>query len=72
MPPLMDEKMIRWWRDEQITSLYGWREPDGFLLPTEPDPEERDRVRDRLRAQILTLNRVLGEPDDAGIKTEPR
>jgi hypothetical protein len=42
-------------------SLDGWREPDGFLLPTEPDPEERQLMRERLKAAIYTLRWVLGE-----------
>lgn len=25
-------------------NLIGWKEPDGYLIPTEPSPEERGRV----------------------------
>jgi hypothetical protein len=42
-------------------NLVGWREPDGFLLPTEPDPEERDRVRLQLKDAIHELQLVQRE-----------
>jgi hypothetical protein len=57
----MSERTIRLWRDEQARSLAGWKEPDGWLVPTESDPEERERIRERLQAQVYTLNKVLGE-----------
>jgi hypothetical protein len=40
-------------------SLAGWNEPDGFLLPTEPDIDERRRIRWELRAVIGELNRII-------------
>lgn len=42
-------------------SLDEWREPDGLLLPTEPDADERQRIRLKLEASIWTLEWVLGE-----------
>lgn len=38
-----------------------WKEPDGLLVPTEPDPDERQCVRDRLKVAIHELATVLGE-----------
>jgi hypothetical protein len=38
-----------------------WKEPDGALVPTEPDPEEREKIRVELRAVIAELERILGE-----------
>jgi hypothetical protein len=58
---MMTEAMVRELRDQHRDNLKGWREPDGWLLPTEPDLDERQRVRARLRAAIETLDRVLGE-----------
>ncbi len=58
----MIERDVRALREYHRDSLKGWREPDGYLLPTEPDPDERERVRERLRAAIETLSRVLEEP----------
>ncbi len=50
-------------------NLDGWREPNpndrfdrgGYLLPTEPDIDERHAVRQRLNAAIRTPEWVLGE-----------
>lgn len=42
-------------------SLRQWAEPDGLLLPTEPDPNVRELIRLRLRVAIDTLRWVLGE-----------
>jgi hypothetical protein len=39
-------------------SLLGWAEPGGFLLPTEPDPDERKVIRVQLMAAIETLKKV--------------
>jgi hypothetical protein len=39
-------------------SLLGWAEPGGFLLPTEPDPKEREAIRIQLMAAIDTLKKV--------------
>ena len=41
-----------------------WQEPTGYLLPTEPDPEERERVRRELKACIFELEwiaRIVSE-----------
>lgn len=42
-------------------NLEGWKEPDGAFVPTEPDLEERERVRVELRATIHELETILGE-----------
>lgn len=42
-------------------NLAGWQEPDGYLLPTEPDAEERWRVRDRLMTAIKVLEELKKE-----------
>lgn len=33
--------------------LENWREPDGLLIPTEPDPDERARIRGELQVAVL-------------------
>lgn len=38
-----------------------WAEPDGWLVPTEPDPEERARVRRELTVAIEELRRLGAE-----------
>jgi hypothetical protein len=55
------ERHIREQLEHYETSLDGWREPDGCLIPTEPDPDERQLVRERLKAAIHALRWVLGE-----------
>ena len=57
----MSPDEIRRWRSELQSSLSMWHEDDGALVPTEPDPDERKRVRDCLRAAIQTIDRVLGD-----------
>jgi hypothetical protein len=57
----MTEAEIADWRLELHTRLESWAEPDGFLVPTEPDPSERRKTRLQLKAAIYTLSRVLGE-----------
>jgi hypothetical protein len=42
-------------------NLEGWAEPDGIMVPTEPDPAERRKTRLQLKAAIYTLSRVLGD-----------
>lgn len=42
-------------------NLDGWQEPNGYLVPTEPDPEERALVRARLTGAIYGLEFALGE-----------
>lgn len=50
---------------ERITqhedNLRMWQEPDGYLLSTEPDPEERARTRVVLMGAIHELKWLLGE-----------
>lgn len=45
-------------KQQHESALVGWDERDGYLKPTEPDPDERDRVRDRLDVAIKTLEKV--------------
>lgn len=45
-------------RKQHADNLAGWREPDGYLVPTEPDPEERLIVRRQLQAAIHELDHV--------------
>lgn len=40
-------------------NIDGWREPDGPLIPTEPCPEERVRIRVALKAAREELLRLL-------------
>jgi hypothetical protein len=40
--------------------LGGWDEQTGWLTATEPDPEARQEIRDRLTVHIETLNWCLG------------
>jgi hypothetical protein len=63
-PPsrMMTEAQVRELRQGLADNLSGWTEPDGRLVPTEPDPDLRDQVRGRLRAAIYTCDRILGEP----------
>jgi hypothetical protein len=60
-PTPMPPATICAWRDDMRASLRMWKEPDGFLVPTEPDPDERERVRARLSVAIEVLGRVLGD-----------
>jgi hypothetical protein len=52
--------VIRRQIDERIKQheedLAGWSESSGYLISTEPDPEERERVRRELKACIAELN----------------
>lgn len=56
---MMSAAAIAEWREELRHNLTRWREPDGELVPTEPDPTEREVCRQRLKAAIETLDRVL-------------
>ncbi len=56
----MSEAQVIAWRDDLVGNLDGWDEEHGILLPTEPDPIERERCRERLRVAIEVLERVLG------------
>jgi len=47
------------WRDDLARNLRDWREPDGLLLPTEPDPAEREKCRNNLSVAIDVISRVL-------------
>ena len=58
---MMTEQEIIDLRRQYHASLEGWAEPDGFLIPSEPDPAERRKIRVQLKAAIYTLSRVLGE-----------
>lgn len=42
--------------------LEGWAEPDGIMVPTEPDPGERTLIRRDLKVALRVLTRVPGEP----------
>lgn len=53
------ESVIQQRLEMHKVNLMAWREPDGPAIPTEPDPEERDRVRDRLKTAINELQEVL-------------
>lgn len=55
----MSEAEVMALRDDVVRALHDWQEPDGFLLPTEPDPLERELCRERLRVARDVLNRVL-------------
>lgn len=56
---MMSPAEISEWREEMRHTLTLWRDPDGELVPTEPDPDEREACRQRLKAAIETLDRVL-------------
>lgn len=61
------------WLIEAEANLQGWREnPPGFLVPTEPDVEQRALVRIGLRAQIYTLRKALDMPADAAESEQHR
>ncbi len=60
---MMSETAIRERIAQHRANLEGWREPDGWLVPTEPDSDERERVRARLRTAIAELERVLEQTD---------
>ena len=63
---LMTEEAIRRWRSEMESSLALWKEGGGYLVATEPDPAERDRIRGHLRVAIETLDRVLDDEKRTG------
>lgn len=42
-------------------NLHDWEEPNGYLVPTEPDPDERALVRARLTGAIFGLEFALGD-----------
>lgn len=45
--------------DEWQGNLNGWAEPDGYLVPTEPDPMERLRTRERLTTAIEVMQGAM-------------
>jgi hypothetical protein len=61
--PMLSEAAIREHLAAARSSLEGWEEPSGLLIPTEPDPDEREKCRTHLRAAIFAYQRVLGEVD---------
>jgi len=58
---MLREHTIREHLKNAEDNLTGWTEPGGWLLPTEPDPEERERVRQQLVGAIFAYKLVLGE-----------
>jgi len=72
---MQSERAIVLWLKQSRDNLEGWAEanpaakiPAGYLVPTEPDLETRARIRISLRAQVATLEGVLGITSDAGDK----
>lgn len=59
---MMTEAQARTLIEQHRFNLDAWREPDGRLVPEEPDPAKRESTRVALRAAIETLERVLAEP----------
>lgn len=59
---MMSEAQVRELRRDMHTALEGWSEPDGIMIPTEPDPEDREMIRRDLKVALRVLTRVLGEP----------
>lgn len=55
------ERLVRERLKQHRENLADWKEPDGLLVPTEPDPDERRLVRERLKAAIFELATLLGE-----------
>ena len=62
-PRTRTEAEIRERRDHMRKLLPDWTEPNGLLVPTEPDPLQRALIRRDLAASIWTLGWVLGEPE---------
>lgn len=56
--------MIEELRAQTIADLGGWREPNGYLVPTDPEPDDRALTRIRLRSFIAALDQVLGLEHD--------
>ena len=52
-------KMLASKKLQHEDSLTGWCEnPTGYLVPTEPDANERELVRERLKAAITTIEQI--------------
>ena len=62
---VLTKQDVRRWIEARLKqhadNLRMWQEPDGFLLPTEPDPEERERTRRELRAAMFELKNMRAE-----------
>lgn len=58
---MLSESLVRDYLSQARENLEGWSEQGGHLLPTEPDPKERVRIRLQLRAVIFAYQRVLNE-----------
>lgn len=41
-------------------NLSGWIEPNGFLVPTEPNVEERELIRRDLRTALVVMRMAIG------------
>jgi hypothetical protein len=54
------KRLIQERQDQHKANLEGWREPNGYLVPTEPDPEERQGIRAMLAAGVVELGYALG------------
>lgn len=52
-------KELTWELANHEDNLRGWQEPDGYLVPTEPDPEERARVREGCKGAIHATKRAI-------------
>jgi hypothetical protein len=63
---VLSEVEVQALRDDVVRALHDWDEPHGFLLPTEPDPLERELCRERLRVARDVLNRVLAGFEPSG------
>jgi hypothetical protein len=58
-------RLIQEREQQHRANLNGWREPDGYLVPTEPDPDERREIRALLGAAIIECGYALGAIGDA-------
>jgi hypothetical protein len=56
-----DKKVVRVQIEHYQSALRLWNEPNGFLLPSEPDPRAREIIRAELKGAIHALRWVLGE-----------
>jgi hypothetical protein len=56
---MMSEMQVTAMRDDCERALDDWKEPDGILVPTIPNPLEREIHRERLRVGLDLLNRIL-------------
>lgn len=63
---MMTEAEVVELRRHTHCALEGWAEDGGIMVPTEPDPNERELIRRDLKVVLRVLTRVLGEPTRAG------